>query len=101
MYYIAIYYNDEFFGFVNSYNMRNIKISQHLSDVPKYDIIEKAKAVKLDIEIDFKIYKPLSDEFVTICIERFDNFNPENFKFMIKNLYQERKNKILDILDKL
>jgi hypothetical protein len=98
MYYLTIYYKDDFFGFVNSRDLDDIKISQCLSDAPKYDIAE-AEFVKDYICTEFKYNRPIGEELQEICEDIFEEFNTEDFNFKIENLHDERKNKILSILE--
>lgn len=99
MYYIALYYEDKFFGFVNSYIMRNIRISQHISDAPKYKTFEEAEDVKNYIEFYFKFSKPIGAKLLEVCNDMFEDFNYMNFKLIIKNLNDDRKYKILSLFE--
>jgi len=100
MYYIAMYYVDEFFGYINSNDLKSIKVSQHLEDAPKYNDIKEAEFVASSIKFDFS-RRPLDVQFLNVCGEMFDDFNKNNFKFIIENLEEIRKNKILNILEHL
>jgi hypothetical protein len=43
----------------------------------------------------------LDEEFLEICNNLFENFNPAKFNFDVVDLYDERKTKILSILNEL
>jgi hypothetical protein len=93
-----MYYVDEFFGYINSNDLKSIKVSQHLEDASKYNDIKEIEFVASSIELDFS-RRLLDVQFLNICGEMFDDFNKNNFKFIIENLEEIRKNKILSILE--